>query len=38
MWGFGEFSMAEVGRDNIRESLGTAAMFERAKIMRRLWS
>lgn len=31
MSGFGEFSMAKVGRGNIRESLGTAVMFELAK-------
>jgi hypothetical protein len=33
MSGFGEFSMAKVGRGNIRESLGTAVMFELAKMM-----
>lgn len=33
MSGFGEFSMAKVGRGNIREALGTAVMFELAKIM-----
>ncbi len=31
MSGFGEFSMAKVGRGNIREALGTAVMFELAK-------
>lgn len=31
MSGFGELSMAKVGRGNIRESLGTAVMFELAK-------
>jgi hypothetical protein len=30
--GFGELSMAKVGRGNIRESLGTAIMFELAKM------
>jgi hypothetical protein len=33
MSGFGEFSMAKVGRGNIREALGTAVMFELAKMM-----
>lgn len=33
MSGFGELSMAKVGRGNIRESLGTAVMFELAKMM-----
>lgn len=33
MSGFGEFSMAKVGRGNIREALGTAVMFELAKVM-----
>ncbi|WP_137918314.1 hypothetical protein [Hydrogenophaga sp. 2FB] len=32
MSGFGEFSMAKVGRGNIREALGTAIMFELAKM------
>jgi len=32
MSGFGEFSMAKVGRGNIREALGTAVMFELAKM------
>ena len=31
MSGFGEMSMAKVGRANIREALGTAVMFELAK-------
>lgn len=31
MSGFGETSMAKVGRGNIREALGTAVMFELAK-------
>ncbi|QHE83800.1 hypothetical protein [Hydrogenophaga sp. BPS33] len=31
MSGFGELSIAKVGRGNIRESLGTAVMFELAK-------
>jgi hypothetical protein len=31
--GLGEFSMAKVGRGNIREALGTAVMFELAKMM-----
>jgi hypothetical protein len=31
MSGFGEMSMAKVGRGNIREALGTAVMFELAK-------
>jgi hypothetical protein len=31
--GFGEFSMAKVGRGNIRDSLGTAVMFELAKMV-----
>lgn len=31
MSGFGELSMAKVGRGNIREALGTAVMFELAK-------
>jgi hypothetical protein len=31
--GFGEFSMAKVGRGNIRQALGTAVMFELAKMM-----
>lgn len=31
MSGFGEMSMARVGRGNIREALGTAVMFELAK-------
>ncbi|MBD3894127.1 hypothetical protein [Hydrogenophaga sp.] len=31
--GLEEFSMARVGRGNIREALGTAVMFELAKIM-----
>lgn len=31
MSGFGELSVAKVGRGNIRESLGTAVMFELAK-------
>lgn len=30
--GFGELAMAKVGRGNIRESLGTAIMFELAKM------
>jgi hypothetical protein len=33
MAGFGEYSMAKVGRGNIREALGTAVMFELAKMM-----
>ncbi|KRC10387.1 hypothetical protein ASE11_20415 [Hydrogenophaga sp. Root209] len=33
MSGFGELSMAKVGRGNIREALGTAVMFELAKMM-----
>ncbi len=33
MSGFGEFSMAKVGRGNVREALGTAVMFELAKMM-----
>ncbi len=33
MSGFGEFSMAKVGRGNIREALGTAVMFELAKMV-----
>lgn len=33
MSGFGEYSMAKVGRGNIREALGTAVMFELAKMM-----
>lgn len=33
MSGFDEMSMAKVGRTNIRESLGTAVMFELAKVM-----
>jgi hypothetical protein len=33
MSGFGELSMAKVGRGNIREALGTAVMFELAKLM-----
>jgi hypothetical protein len=33
MSGFGEFSMAKVGRGNIRAALGTAVMFELAKMM-----
>lgn len=33
MSGFGEFAMAKVGRGNIREALGTAVMFELAKMM-----
>lgn len=33
MSGFGESSMAKVGRSNIREALGTAVMFELAKMM-----
>ena len=33
MSGFGELSMAKVGRGNIREALGTAVMFELAKVM-----
>jgi len=33
MSGFDELSMAKVGRTNIRESLGTAVMFELAKVM-----
>jgi hypothetical protein len=33
MSGFGEFSMAKVGRGNIREALGTAVVFELAKMM-----
>ncbi|MCU0762751.1 MAG: hypothetical protein ACK40L_02255 [Hydrogenophaga sp.] len=33
MAGFGEFSMAKVGRGNVREALGTAVMFELAKMM-----
>lgn len=33
MSGFGELSMARVGRGNIREALGTAVMFELAKTM-----
>lgn len=33
MSGFGEFSMAKVGRGSIREALGTAVMFELAKMM-----
>ncbi len=33
MSGFGEFSMAKVGRGNIRDALGTAVMFELAKMM-----
>jgi len=33
MSGFDELSMAKVGRANIRESLGTAVMFELAKVM-----
>ncbi|MGS5084899.1 hypothetical protein ACVC7V_00160 [Hydrogenophaga sp. A37] len=33
MSGFGEFSMAKVGRGNLREALGTAVMFELAKMM-----
>ena len=33
MSGFSEFSMAKVGRGNIREALGTAVMFELAKMM-----
>ncbi len=32
MSGFGELSMAKVGRGNIREALGTAVMFELAKM------
>ena len=32
MSGFGELSMAKVGRSNIRTSLGTAVMFELAKV------
>jgi hypothetical protein len=31
--GFGEFSMAKVGRGNIRDALGTAVMFELAKMV-----
>jgi hypothetical protein len=31
MSGFGDMAMARVGRGNIRESLGTAVMFELAK-------
>ena len=33
MAGFGEFSMAKVGRGNIRDALGTAVMFELAKMV-----
>ncbi len=33
MSGFDELSMAKVGRGNIREALGTAVMFELAKMM-----
>ena len=33
MSGFGEFSMAKVGSGNIREALGTAVMFELAKMV-----
>jgi hypothetical protein len=33
MSGFDEMSMAKVGRGNIRETLGTAVMFELAKMM-----
>ena len=33
MSGFGDLSMAKVGRGNIREALGTAVMFELAKMM-----
>ncbi|MBL0919539.1 MAG: hypothetical protein IBJ14_12635 [Hydrogenophaga sp.] len=33
MSGFGEMSMAKVGRGNIREALGTAVMFELARTM-----
>lgn len=33
MAGFGEYSMAKVGRGNVREALGTAVMFELAKMM-----
>lgn len=33
MSGFDEMSMAKVGRGNIREALGTAVMFELAKMM-----
>jgi hypothetical protein len=33
MSGFGELSMAKVGRGNIREALGTAVMFELAKMV-----
>jgi hypothetical protein len=33
MSGMEEFSMAKVGRGNIREALGTAVMFELAKMM-----
>jgi hypothetical protein len=33
MSGFGEYSMAKVGKGNVRDALGTAVMFELAKMM-----